>query len=324
MKFAGLDRGHVGPRNSYLPREQVCGRRPPDTHTPHQIKIGRYKLQVKRPRLAGCALGSKAKFFMANTNATALAALLSSSGAADFSLVNVLYVVPGGGPGNAGDAFPMWTRERTQAAVSHWRTELRCKPRRASAPSCAFLALSCGSLNAPSARMDDGRALFESMATVRFLEESGVPSRQIIADSFSWDTVTNALALRWVVEALSGLHAARFGRHEKERIELRVFISDFHAARFAANAQWALGVAPSVLDNSMLSVHSVPSSAFSTDAAARAARMAHEERGAAVARANARIVRTINELQAFVLLGGHGGLWSYTHRRHAAAKGGGW
>ena len=242
--------------------------------------------------------------------------------AADFSLVDVLYVIPGGGPGIAGDAFPLWARERAAAAFDDWKSEVRCRPRRrAAAPSCAFLALSCGSLNAPSARMADGRSLFESMATVRFLEESGVPARMIIAESFSWDTVTNALALRWTVEAISAVRVAAPG------FELRVWISDFHAERFEANARWALGVLPSLLNGAKprisLSMRPVPSESFA-DPAARAERMAHEARGAETARENAVRVRTIHDLQAFVLLGGHAGLWDYMHRRHAPSKGAGW
>uniref|UniRef100_A0A7S0Q6T5 DUF218 domain-containing protein n=1 Tax=Coccolithus braarudii TaxID=221442 RepID=A0A7S0Q6T5_9EUKA len=243
-----------------------------------------------------------------------IGSLLQQGGASDFSRVEILYVVPGGGPGS--DGFPVWTRERSVAAVKDWRRESRCRPRRAPAPTCAFLALSCGSLNAPSARLPDGRVLFEAMATAQYLtEEGGVPTGIVITESFSWDTVTNALALRFAVEAFSALRAAP--------LDLRVFISHFHAERFEANARWALGVSPSLDGRASLAMHPVPSEAFG-DPSALATRMEHEQRGAAVARENAKVVRTLAELHAFVLLGGHGGLWGYMHMRHSPSKGGGW
>ena len=132
---------------------------------------------------------------MSKNASTSLAGLLArNAAAADFSQLELLFVVPGGGPGDDVAGFPPWTRERAAAAVGAWRHERRCRPRRARAPACAFLALSCGSLNAPSARLADGRASFESMATARFLEESGVPPAAVIAESYSWDTAASRAA----------------------------------------------------------------------------------------------------------------------------------
>ena len=145
-----------------------------------------------------------------------------------------------------------------------------------------------------------------------------VPPHLVIPDSLSWDTVTNALVLRLTVEAL------RQVRLTARPLELRVFISDFHHERFEENARWALGVAPAILgDYGSLTVRPVPSAAFA-DPSTLAGRMEHEERGVRMARKNARRVRTLGELYAYLLLGGHSGLWDYMHGEHAPAKGGGW
>ena len=71
------------------------------------------------------------------------------NGARDWQDVERLIVIPGGGPGDAStdNGFPLWTEQRTDAAIAEWQTHCVAMPER-----CAILALSAGSMNAPSAR----------------------------------------------------------------------------------------------------------------------------------------------------------------------------
>lgn len=153
------------------------------------------------------------------------------------SQVETLYVIPGGGS-NIGSnnvgigsldkaGYPEWTQRRTEAAFQHYKryysgaeeTSTFAAVRGSNAdsqkhvvqvqrkhrndkPKAIFLALSAGSLNAPNAQYADGRIIFECMHTIRHLKELGVPSELVFGDTFSWDTVTNALVLRQVVEAI--------------------------------------------------------------------------------------------------------------------------
>jgi hypothetical protein len=51
--------------------------------------------------------------------------LLRHLGGHPWSQVERLLVVPGGGPGGPDDAgYPLWTQQRTEAALHAWRTVL--------------------------------------------------------------------------------------------------------------------------------------------------------------------------------------------------------
>ena len=71
-------------------------------------------------------------------------------------------MIPGGGPGDADvdNGFPLWTEQRTDAAIAEWQTHCVSAPER-----CVILALSAGSMNAPSARKVCGRGVARASRT---------------------------------------------------------------------------------------------------------------------------------------------------------------
>ena len=88
-----------------------------------------------------------------------------------------------------------------------------------------FLALSAGSLNSPNALNDNNQIVFECTHTIRHLVELGVSQDRIYGDFLSWDTITNGYVLRMTVKALLMRHSGA------GRINVEVFVSDFHLAR---------------------------------------------------------------------------------------------
>ena len=146
------------------------------------------------PRQTGSSVSSLQTRQMAST------ALKSHLHEADHRWQNVtrLIVIPGGGPGDRerDKGFPKWTKQRTDAALRDWSQHCTVSGQ------CAILALSAGSMNAPSAEQPDGSIIFESARIMQYLVEAGIPPESVICDFASWDTVGNAWFTRMVVESL--------------------------------------------------------------------------------------------------------------------------
>ena len=103
-----------------------------------------------------------------------------------------LFVIPGGGPGDAerDGGLPRWTRARADAALEEY-AQLGGDGGDDGADDARggvlFVALSAGSMNAPSARdARDGSALFESRAIFDYLVARGAPADAIVVDWLSW------------------------------------------------------------------------------------------------------------------------------------------
>jgi uncharacterized SAM-binding protein YcdF (DUF218 family) len=144
----------------------------------------------------------------------------------DLDAIEQIIVIPGGGPGGKeAQGFPIWTQKVCDEALSRY-FNLTTQHK-------MILALSAGSMNAPSARAADGTAVFESTAITAYLVSKGVPASRIFADFTSWDTVGNAWAARSVVESLLRL--------SRKDLVVQVFISDFHARRMQAIFEWVFG-----------------------------------------------------------------------------------
>jgi hypothetical protein len=123
--------------------------------------------------------------------------------------VQTVYVIPGGGnnPTDEGGGYPEWTKRRVVAAVKHYNqyygkgSPAAVNPETAS-PRAIFLALSAGSLNSPNLLSADRRIIFECQHIINHLRLLDVPKNIIFGDTFSWDTITNAMTLRMTVEAI--------------------------------------------------------------------------------------------------------------------------
>eukprot|EP01065_Artemidia_motanka_P033402 TRINITY_DN40399_c0_g1_i1.p1 TRINITY_DN40399_c0_g1~~TRINITY_DN40399_c0_g1_i1.p1 ORF type:complete len:331 (+),score=103.42 TRINITY_DN40399_c0_g1_i1:96-995(+) len=230
-----------------------------------------------------------------------------------YSAVTDILVIPGGGPGAAADkGLPVWTKARCDAAAKWFA--------RGSEHRQLILTLSAGSMNAPNARDEAGAAVFESAAAAQYLHERhGIARDRIAADFVSWDTVANAWYVRMVLDALAavGPHAGN--------VDVHLFISDFHRKRCEAALRWVLGLPP-VRAGFSLHVHELDTSAtFDHESAEWAERMRHEARSAESLLDTASSVRTLQDFQAWLLLGGHQGYYQFTHGvRRAVSKGLGW
>ena len=230
----------------------------------------------------------------------------------DWASVDRVFVLPGGGPGE--DGLPRWTVERCDSALRAFEALTAAERGRA-----AFLSLSAGSMNAPSARGRGGAVVFESSAIAGYLSSRGVPRASILCDLFSWDTVGNALHTRRVLISLLQLRPGR------RRLHVEVHISDFHADRVRAALEWALGAAPSVLPSCRLTVVPVPSAASEAWPLEQLrARREHELKASAQVRQNARSMPSAAALAAYVDLQAHEGYFAFAHGSYAASKGAGW
>lgn len=170
-----------------------------------------------------------------------------------YSDIDTVFVIPGGGSGlplfRSGEksanyslfekaGYPEWTRRRTSAAFAHYNTLTLEQQQRS-----VFLALSAGSLNAPNVLFEDRRVMFECQHTLQHLAALGIDKKRLFGDWFSWDTVTNAVALR---NFLDGILLFR-GPEKLKQLQVLVFISDFHHHRMRQAISWILALHPQPL-----------------------------------------------------------------------------
>jgi hypothetical protein len=251
--------------------------------------------------------------------------------------VESLYVIPGGGSSNRG-SYPEWTRRRVSAAFDYYVQSKDVEFNRS-----IFVALSAGSLNAPNAQLappNDSRVVFECQHTIEHLRSLGVRKELIFGDIFSWDTVTNAMTLRMMVESIIDIqlsasetvlyHGVRvpvkradhFSRHP---LQLHVFISDFQSERVRVTFNWVLGLSPSLLPSVTLVIHNVSSSDIPEFSPRDLAlRFEHERNGVKRILQNMESIHTLTQFHAFLVFGGHNGIHSYLHADYLKSKGTGW
>jgi hypothetical protein len=216
-----------------------------------------------------------------------------------------VWIIPGGGvPSDDGLHMPQWTEERTDAAIEAWK-RLDDDEQRA---RVSFVALSLGTMNRPTVKdpVTGHMSIESSLISRRLITHGGVPMENIVADAFSWDTVSNAWVSRQVVEGL-------LSRYSEATVDLRIFISDFHAARVQAAFEWLFSLEPRLERVKGIRIESVPHSAKAEDEAAWAARREHEARGVRQTRENSANIRTLAQFHAWLFLGGHRGFWEFSH-----------
>eukprot|EP01038_Epipyxis_sp_PR26KG_P004459 gene4459-6306_t len=252
-----------------------------------------------------------------------------------FKNCQYLYVIPGGGSSyvfsscfndvvpnsqNIKDGgYPSWTRERVIEAYRHYERHAHRQNQ------SLFLTLSAGSLNAPNNHFGDGRIIFECQHMMKHLSELNIPSERVYGDMFSWDTVTNGLSLRLFVEGLLA-NKLVLNKQKKPKIELLVFISDFHANRVNASFHWVLGLNPSLLPKINIIIHSINSTASMVwkSASDYNSRIEHEKKGTNLIYENAKKIKTFSQFSSYIMLGGHHGLNNYLHDTYKKSVGGGW
>lgn len=236
-----------------------------------------------------------------------------------FEELKDVYVIPGGGSG-----YPEWTRRRTIAAATHFNSSRHAL---SGVGNTVFLALSAGSLNAPNAhRRDDNRILFECQHTIDHLVDLGMPRNLIFGDTFSWDTVTNALTLRMFLEGVFVTHR----RHKGAHITVHIFISDFHLERMKEACYWVLGLTPSLFETKHtkleIEMHSIDSDGieWGPGNGGKARRVAHERAGVERIRGLQNHISDLPQLFAYLTMGGHQGLHRYVHSTYTKSVGVGW
>jgi hypothetical protein len=258
----------------------------------------------------------------------------------------VIYIIPGGGSGSdlISLEYPEWSKQRVVAAHRHSQEKI------AENKKSIFLTLSAGSLNAPNLLQTDGRIMFECQFMIAHLLELEVASDRIYGDTQSWDTVSNAQVARQFLEGLLALrkptHSQKASTNKKKKrsfrdengapedlviatspLQVEIFISDFHAERVKAAFNWVFSLEPSLFEGRSITVavHSVSTEDIIwSDRAAYEDRMKHEEEGVQRILKNSKIVTTMAEFNAFILLGGHTGFDSYLKNSYQVSQGAGW
>jgi hypothetical protein len=237
------------------------------------------------------------------------------------SVVNRLIIIPGGGGGGTKEnpGYPEWTKRRVSDSFQFYKDKLSEKEKE----QTLFILLSAGSFNTPNSLLADNRIIFECQHMINHLKELGISQNKIVGDIFSWDTVTNGLALRLLLEGVC--------LYSKHTITLDVFISDFHLLRMQTVLEWTLGLEPSLLTASPSSpkvnliMHSVSSEGIpSLTKESLESRVKHEEKGVQMIKNQMKSVRTLQEFHAFVMLGGHAGIRNYLMSDYVKSSGGGW
>lgn len=272
--------------------------------------------------------------------------------------VDRLIVIPGGGGGATGEAltpgYPEWTRRRVVEAAQYYKQTLTKKEQERT----LFVLLSAGSFNTPNAyQPNDHRIIFENQHMINHLKELEIPSNRIFADIFSWDTVTNGLSLRLVLEGIGSYHPRQIptttlSKNTRQIVNIEVFISDFHLKRVETSFIWSLGLQPSMLHDKFvngasgasagrgnvaaaflttspieakLHMHSVSSGGIAElTPEALEQRAKHEEKGIEVLRNHMKTVKTLQQFYAFLMLGGHLGIRNYLMNDYVKSSGVGW
>ena len=112
---------------------------------------------------------------------------------------------------------------------------------------------------------------------------------------------------------------------QPSHLDVIVFTSDFHAARTQAAFEWVLGATPSLTASTSAVLTAPPKTTLVTQSVSSMGiewasqdafkdRVTHEEKGTNQIQENALRMRTAADIQSFLLLGGHGGYYKFTHR----------
>mmetsp|Transcript_14023 Transcript_14023/g.41261 ORF Transcript_14023/g.41261 Transcript_14023/m.41261 type:complete len:280 (+) Transcript_14023:26-865(+) len=184
-------------------------------------------------------------------------------------------VVPGGGITPEGDAT-VWVRARLDKALELFETN----------PNAYFVLLSRGTPHKPPPMDMDNRPIDEAYVSAEYMRERGVPSERLLQDTWSLDTIGNALFLR-----LMHLEPRKLKR-------VAVITNTFHMNRVRAIFEWVLHAPPTGVKFKCTYI-SVPDVGL-TEEQLRA-RMSKEAASLEKMRTSTlRTVQTLPELHAFI------------------------
>jgi uncharacterized SAM-binding protein YcdF (DUF218 family) len=127
-------------------------------------------------------------------------------------------LIPGGGLTDSGE-WPRYAIARLDRALAH--------------SAEYFIALSAGTPHRPQNLDAHGYPIYEAMPAARYLRDHGIPERQILTETFSYDTIGNAFFTRLVHTDPRGLR------------KLHIVNSQFHMQRTEAIFRWVFGLSPS-------------------------------------------------------------------------------
>lgn len=130
-------------------------------------------------------------------------------------------VVPGGGITTEGGVTP-WVRGRLDLAAELFDRS----------PEARIILLSRGTPHKPPPLDDDRRPIDEAFVSAEYLRARGVPPDRLLQDSWSMDTIGNALFLR-----LMHLEPRRLAR-------VAIITNEFHSGRVRAVFDWVLHLPP--------------------------------------------------------------------------------
>jgi bacterioferritin (cytochrome b1) len=179
---------------------------------------------------------------------------------------------------------------------------------------------------------------------IQHLVNIGVPSDAVFGDMFSWDSVTNGYSLRMFIDGIllyrdiliaenlpvnQPQNAPQMKEKEGtkliEKLQVEVFISDFHAERIKESFLFLLNLAPSMTDRVQLNINIVDSQGIKWKSAEEFnQRIKHEEIATEKLRETRKQITTVQQYHAFVMLGGHLGLNKYLHGAYVKSQGVGW
>lgn len=130
-------------------------------------------------------------------------------------------VVPGGGLTDAGDA-PEWVRARLDRAIGLFEDNR----------DSYVILLSRGTPHKPPPLDPDNRPIDEAFVSAKYMRERGVPAQRLLQDTWSLDTIGNAVFAR-----LMHLDPRRLRR-------VAVVTNGFHMDRTRAIFEWVLSLPP--------------------------------------------------------------------------------
>ncbi|KAJ1617322.1 DUF218 domain-containing protein [Pavlovales sp. CCMP2436] len=130
-------------------------------------------------------------------------------------------VVPGGGLTADGEA-PPWVRARLDKALELYEDNR----------DAYIILLSRGTPHKAPPIDSEGRPVDEAQVSAEYLRERSVPAQRLLQDTWSLDTIGNAVFLR-----LMHLEARGFKR-------VAVITNEFHMPRLAAIFEWVLALPP--------------------------------------------------------------------------------
>jgi len=130
-------------------------------------------------------------------------------------------LVPGGGVREGGE-LPLWVKRRFDRVVEIFKDE-------------HVITLSAGTLLKPPPLDDRGFPIIESVAGAQYLISKGIPTKKILVETCSYDTIGNGFFARTIHVDTRGFR------------KLLIITSEFHMPRTESIFKWVFSLPPTSL-----------------------------------------------------------------------------